>query len=129
MGLNIFKKKDKCEDCNGDLKQLQDLTKRHSELMWIKSNCRGFSTFECIKNLKVFKNRFNSSYYNVFHDRVNMQLELFVSFVNQMDNDDIDYLIKQLENIKSYRIKSANLNRELDSVNKEIKQLKAKLKI
>lgn len=129
MGLNMFKKKNKCKDCNGDLKRLQDLTKRYSELMWIKSNCRGLNTFECIRNLKVFKNRFNSSYCNVFRDRVNTQLELFVSFVNQMDSDDIDYLIKQLENIKDYRIKSANLNQELESVNKEINQLKAKLKI
>lgn len=32
----VFKKKNKCENCNGDLKKLQDLTKKYNELKWIK---------------------------------------------------------------------------------------------
>lgn len=81
-----------------------------------KNNCRGLDIFQCMKNLKVF----NSSYYNELHNKLNIQLELFVYFINQMDSDDIDYLIKRLENIKDYKVNSANLNHELESVNKEI---------
>lgn len=129
MGLNIFKKKNKCEDCNGDLKRLQDLTKRYSELMWIKSNKVSLSYWDLFHKLSIFQRK-NYRRYS-FHDmdKVERALGTFVDIINLMDSKDMNMLIDIIQEIDEYRKKSVNLDRELQDTINEINQLKAKLKI